>query len=437
MFTITKTLSSRFLKHYPSKMAFSFGSSDFFNKTTPCMNCSDPMKQNDQSINDLVLRIICKKCAMIGFKHKRQATFMGKVINEVIALKKIQEHKEVEARNRMEELEKYVKKIENKGYPVRSRSYKENICEHSWGSTNFNNGPLSLSEFVLGDYLFEKKEFNMMDREFWIMKMMKNEHTTTRKLVLRSRLVNMASYVHPKDPTMALGYIMRKLNDKYPKTVTKNPEELNKAITMFKITNTTKSLKKGFKENADLLKKVIGLEGVRIASFLYDDKHRSSDIDFGIHPPEPEYSSAFTILDKSFNIIDSGKMLKSELSDILGGSVAADKLLENTCYARMLKQFVPGFSPEKNRVSKIANEMVLFSKSTEDERKKLVSVKYGRCSNRQLSIFDCWATAEHAKKYVDGSVYCEVDQLKKYFYNLTYNSGMFSKINGGGFFDNN
>ena len=176
MFTITKTLSSRFLKHYPSKMAFSFGSSDFFNKTTPCVNCSDPMKQNDQSINDLVLRIICKKCAMIGFKHKRQATFMGKVINEVIALKKIQERKEVEARNRMKGLEEYVKKIENKGYPVLSLSYKENTCEHSWGSKNFNNGPLSLSEFVLGDYLFEKKEFNMMDREFWIMKMLAQRH---------------------------------------------------------------------------------------------------------------------------------------------------------------------------------------------------------------------------------------------------------------------
>jgi len=410
-------------------MAFSFG--EEFNKYT-CHMCNLETKKG-QTIGGIKLSLICKVCAMTGFKHKRQACFRGKVVNEILVRKNMDEIRNNIEKDRMEGVEQMVRKMEKK-YPV--RSYNDVVCEHSWGNPVLNNGPMTLSESILGDFLFENKKFEITDREFWIKKMMNVPRTGTRAMVAHGELAPMASFVHPADPVMALGYMMRKFNDFKPGALKKSPDKFRQDLSLFKIGNTKESLKEGFSKNADLLESVVKLEGVRVASFLYDNKHRSSEVEVGIHAPEPEYSSAFSILDKSFAIIDSDKLLRSELSEIMGGSGAADKLLSEKCFTRMLKQFSPGvINPEKGRVSKIAKEMVAFSKSTLEQRKKKMYMRCGRSPDREMNITKCWATGRFAKMYISGETFCEVDVLKKYFWNLTYNGGMFSYVKPVPFFD--
>lgn len=418
-------------------MAFSFGDNMALLMSLPekgytCHMCKVET-QRGQSVDGVKLSLICKGCAMTGFKHERKACFRGKVLNEILVQKNMEELRKTKEKARMEGLFEMVRKMEKK-YPV--RSYNDVVCEHSWGNPVLNNGPMTLSESILGDFLFENKKFEMTDREFWIRKTMNVPRTSTRAMVAHGELASMASFVHPADPVMALGYMMRKFEDSKPGAIKKSPDKFRQDLSLFKIGNTKESLKEGFSKNADLLKSVVKVEGVRIASFLYDDKHRSSEVEVGVHPPEPEYSSAFSLLDKSFAVIDSDKLLRSELSEIMGGSGASDKLLSEKCFERMLKQFSPGaLNKEKVRVPKIAKEMVAFRKSTLEQRKKKMSMRCGKSPSRQQKITECWATGGHAKRYISGETFCEVNVLKNYFWNLTFGGGMFSKVNGESFFE--
>lgn len=264
---------------------------------------------------------------------------------------------------------------------------------------------MSLRESVLGDYLFTRKRASVWqshtfcdlgsDRPFgWYRGNKKHEReddlmtknkkmitkTTLSEVVTRKRLAPMAEFVHPRDPVMALGFLEAKEKEGG------GVKEVD-----------AKRMKHDFKESVDLFRKVVDLEGVRIACFLFPERL-----------PFPS-----NILDSAFEVVESGSLLRSELAVLLGSQNVDDFVKADYFFdimSVMSSQSWRGCS-RKARVSKIAGNMVYFSKTrgdVEGRKKELQSIREREeCGD----ILNCWGTSHDAGRYVSGDQFYDVDTL--------------------------
>ena len=347
--------------------------------TKKCFMCKR-MLINKCYLEGIKLELICIKCAMKGFKFPHEALYnykgsRGKVIiNDFIAKKD----------KKLQEKKRNISLINRRLFKLRSNNINMDknkvVCQHKWG--NSVTGPMTLSEIVIGDFLIGNKPLDITDREFWIKK--NSFRTTGPELSLMNALIPMSEFVHKADPVMAMGYLVNKC-------------QVDGVIVKNKI-----ECKNGFDRNCDLLKKVVDIEGVRIASFLYEDHHfyDNSNGCIGIHVPQENDPSPFKILDKAFSIIHSGCLLKSEL-ELQLGSIGANKLMEKRCFQDIIMRFQSNeINNEKARYDSISKEMIEFNKSTLCERKK-----------KAEHLLDCYESSFFAKCYISGEMYFEIREL--------------------------
>ena len=343
-----------------------------------CFNCKNTVIKC--SFEGIKLELICIKCAMKGFKYPHEALYNYKdsrgkiIINDSIAKKA----------KKLQEKKRNISLINRRIFKLRKNNINMDknkvICQHKWG--NSVTGPMTLSEIVIGDFLIGKKPLYITDREFWIKK--NSFRTTGPELSLMNSLIPMAEFVHRADPVMAMGYLVNKCQV---------DGILNKDMV---------ECKNGFTKNCDLLKKVVDLEGVRIASFLYEDHHFYDNKNgcIGIHVPQENDPSPFKILDKAFSVIHSGCLLKSELESRLG-SVGASKMMEKRCFQDIIMRFESNhINNEKARADIIAVDMIDFDNSTLCYRKK-----------KAEHLMDCYESSFYAKCYISGEMYFEIREL--------------------------